>query len=87
MSFSKIKALYAVAVLSLAVLLFVPDTLIRALAAIFLLLGAWPIWRTVVRGAASQALSNTLTLLEGAHHNQEDDRSFEDQPEDHRSAQ
>lgn len=64
MSFSKIKALYAIAVLSLAVLLFVPDTFVRGTAAVFLLIGALPIWRALVGSAFDQGLNDSEHTLD-----------------------
>lgn len=68
MSFSKIKALYAVAVISLAVLLFVPDTFVRGTAAVFLLIGALPMFRFIAKLGKEAALTDlTADLLPQDH--------------------
>lgn len=65
MLFERVKAMYAVAVLSLAVILFSPDMLLRGIAAILLLLGALPMFKVIKREVAKNALIGFHRNLSG----------------------
>lgn len=78
MSFGRIKTLYCIAVVSLAALLFVSDSLVRGSAAVVLLIGALPMFRLITRENTLNVLRAVGLRHEVERHIQSTDQSSED---------
>lgn len=63
MALGRMKALYVIIVVALAVILLSTDALAQAIAAATLLLGAWPIYHALTHGSAQAGKEDALDTL------------------------